>query len=81
MQRSRNSEIGPIFLYLEGRDLNGKQVRENVLDSADGFRLYIPTADAKKFTSLIAPHIIPSMIYKLPYNPVTTESAGIWRMR
>ena len=29
-----------IFLYLEGRDLNGKQVRENVLDSADGFRLY-----------------------------------------
>jgi len=47
----------------------------------DGFRLYIPTADAKKFSILIGPHIIPSMIYKLPYNPVTTESAGIWRRR
>lgn len=29
-----------IFLYLEGKNLDGKQVRENVLDSADGFRLY-----------------------------------------
>ena len=47
----------------------------------DGFRLYIPTGDAKKFSSLIGPYIIPFMIYKLPYNPVTTESAGIWRRR
>lgn len=47
----------------------------------DGFRLYIPTADARNFTKLIAPYIIPSMVYKLPYNPVTTESAGIWRKR
>lgn len=47
----------------------------------DGYRLYIPTESALKFTQLIAPHMIPSMIYKLPYNPVTTESAGIWRRR
>ena len=47
----------------------------------DGLRLYIPVEDAKKFSSLIGLYIIPSMIYKLPYNPVTTESAGIWRRR
>ena len=47
----------------------------------DGFRLYIPTEDSKKFSGLIGPYIIPSMIYKLPYNTVTTESAGIWRRR
>ena len=48
---------------------------------SDGYRLYIPTSHAKYFCKLISPHIIPSMIYKLPYDPVTTESAVIWRMR
>jgi len=48
---------------------------------SDGYRLYIPTNSAKNFCKLISPYIISSMIYKLPYNPVTTESAGIWRMR
>lgn len=48
---------------------------------SDGYRLYIPTSYAKNFCKLISPYIIPSMIYKLPYNPVTTESAGIWRRR
>lgn len=44
---------------------------------SDGYRLYIPVTDAKKFCRIIGPYIIPSMIYKLPYDPVTTESAGI----
>lgn len=47
----------------------------------DGLRLYIPTDDSKNFCRIISPYIIPSMIYKLPYDPVTTESAGIWRKR
>lgn len=29
-----------IFLYLEGKDLTGIQIRENLLDSKDGFRLF-----------------------------------------
>lgn len=44
---------------------------------SDGYRLYIPVNDAKKFCRIIGPYIIPSMIYKLPYDPVTTESLGI----
>lgn len=48
---------------------------------SDGFRLYIPKDNAKRFCEIIAPYIIPSMVYKLPYDPVTTESAGIWRKR
>jgi hypothetical protein len=48
---------------------------------SDGYRLYVPSSDAKKFCKIIGPYIIPSMQYKLPYNPVTTESAGIWRRR
>ena len=47
----------------------------------DGFRLYIPQSDALKFCQIIGPHIIPSMTYKLPYDPLTTESAGLWRRR
>ena len=47
----------------------------------DGYRLYIPQSDAKKFCQIISPYIIPSLVYKLPYDPVTTESAGIWRRR
>lgn len=47
----------------------------------DGFRLYIPQSDALKFCQIIGPHILPSMAYKLPYDPVTTESAGLWRRR
>jgi len=48
---------------------------------SDGYRLYIPINSAKSFCKLISPYIIPSMVYKLPYNPVTTESAGVWRKR
>lgn len=45
---------------------------------SDGYRLYIPMADARKFCRIIGSYIIPSMIYKLPYDPVTTESVGIF---
>lgn len=47
----------------------------------DGFRLYIPKSEARRFCEIISPHVISSMVYKLPYDPVTTESAGLWRKR
>ena len=30
----------PVYLYINGKDLEGNQVRENLLDSKEGFRLY-----------------------------------------
>jgi hypothetical protein len=39
----------------------------------DGYRLYIPSKDAKHFCELVYLFMIPSMRYKLPYNPVTTS--------
>jgi len=47
----------------------------------DGYRLYIPSKDAKYFCELISPYIIPSMYYKLSYNPVTTSFARLDRAR
>lgn len=47
----------------------------------DGYRLYIPSGDVKKFCEIIYPHIIPSMRYKLSYNPVTTSFARLDRAR
>lgn len=61
--------------------LNNFGINSRVHWITDGYRLYIPQQEAKKFCQIIAPYIIPSMIYKLPYDPVTTESAGIWRKR
>ena len=47
----------------------------------DGYRLYIPSKDAKHFCEIIYPHIVPSMRYKLSYNPVTTSFARLDRAR
>ena len=47
----------------------------------DGYRLYIPSKNAKHFCELIYSYIIPSMRYKLPYNPVTTSFARLDRAR
>lgn len=47
----------------------------------DGYRLYIPSKDAKSFCEIIHPHILPSMHYKLSYNPVTTSFARLDRAR
>ena len=47
----------------------------------DGYRLYIPSKDAKRFCELIYTYIIPSMHYKLSYNPVTTSFARLDRAR
>lgn len=47
----------------------------------DGYRLYIPSRDAQKFSTLVYPYLIPSMRYKLPYNPVTTSFARFDRAR
>ncbi len=47
----------------------------------DGFRIYIPSAEAQKFCTLVYPHILPSMHYKLSFNPVTTSFARLDRAR
>jgi hypothetical protein len=47
----------------------------------DGYRLYIPSKDAKHFCELVHSYMIPSMNYKLPYNPVTTLFARLDRAR
>jgi hypothetical protein len=47
----------------------------------DGYRLYIPSKEAKYFCELIHPYIIPSMSYKLSYDPVTTSFARLDRAR
>lgn len=47
----------------------------------DGYRIYIPKAMALRFTKIVAPHIISSMYYKLPYDPVTTEPVPLERAR
>lgn len=47
----------------------------------DGYRLYIPSKDSKRFCELVYPHIIPPLSYKLPYNPVTTSFARLDRAR
>ncbi len=46
-----------------------------------GYRLYIPSREAKCFCKIVGPHLIPSMKYKLSYNPVTTSFARLDRAR
>lgn len=36
--------------------------------------LYVPANQAEKFAELVRPHIIPVMRYKIPFDPVTTDS-------
>ena len=47
----------------------------------DGYRLYVPSKCAKHFCELVYPHVIPSMHYKLSFNPVTTSFARLDRAR
>ncbi|TSC55983.1 MAG: homing endonuclease [Parcubacteria group bacterium Greene0714_21] len=47
----------------------------------DGYRLYIPSRDAQKFSALVDPYLLDLMKYKLPYNPVTTSFARLNRAR
>jgi len=47
----------------------------------DGYRLYIPSSSAKHFCELVYPYLIPSMHYKLSFNPVTTSFARLTRAR
>lgn len=47
----------------------------------DGYRLYVPSKCAKHFCELVYPHMIPSMYYKLSFNPVTTSFARLDRAR
>lgn len=48
---------------------------------SDGYRLYIPSSQAIHFCDLVHRHMMPSMKYKLPYNPVTTSFARLDRAR
>lgn len=45
----------------------------------DGFRLYIPSDQSLAFVKIVAPYIIPTMWYKLPYDPVTTDPLPLYR--
>ncbi|OHA22541.1 MAG: hypothetical protein A2W52_03775 [Candidatus Taylorbacteria bacterium RIFCSPHIGHO2_02_49_25] len=47
----------------------------------DGYRLYIPSNYAKHFCETVYPNLIPSMYYKLSFNPVTTSFARLDRAR
>jgi len=47
----------------------------------DGYRLYIPSMEAKRFSSLVHPYCVDTLQYKLPYNPVTTSFARLDRAR
>ena len=47
----------------------------------DGYRIYIPSKEAQKFCTLVYPHMLPSMHYKLSFNPVTTSYAQLDRVR
>lgn len=47
----------------------------------DGYRIYIPATMALRFTRIVVPYMIPSMYYKLPYDPVTTEPVPLERAR
>ena len=38
-----------------------------------GFQLYVRSASFERFVSLVAPHVVPQMRYKLPIDPVTTS--------
>ncbi len=46
-----------------------------------GYRLYVPSKEAKRFCEIVNPYILPIMRYKLSYNPVTTSFARLDRAR
>ena len=60
---------------------NNFSLNSNLHWVQDGYRLYIPSRDSKHFCELIYKHVIPSMHYKLSYNPVTTSFARLDRAR
>ena len=47
----------------------------------DGYRLYIPSSEAKRFCTIISQYIIKIFLYKLSYNPLTTSFALLDRAR
>lgn len=47
----------------------------------DGYRIFIPRKETERFCSIVHPHIVPSMQYKLSFNPVTTSYARLDRAR
>lgn len=47
----------------------------------DGYRIYIPSKDARRFCELVHLFMLPSMQYKLSFNPVTTSFARLDRAR
>lgn len=47
----------------------------------DGYRIYIPSKESEKFCRTVYPYMIPSMYYKLSFDPVTTSFARLDRAR
>ena len=74
------------FTKMENEYL-GECLRQNFdIDSrihwiSDGYRLYIPSSEAKKFSEIVHKYIVDTLKYKLPYNPVTTSFARLDRAR
>ena len=50
------------------------KIRTNIHKKGKFWNIYIPSQEAKKFCRIIKPHILPSMEYKIFFDPVTTET-------
>jgi LAGLIDADG DNA endonuclease family protein len=66
------SEAEQVALQLIFAEEFGVQV--SIHKVGRGFQLYIRSGSFERFARLISPHIVPSMRYKLPIDPVTTSS-------
>lgn len=58
---------------LQGGLLDRYGIKTTVQRAGTGVHLYIRAASAARFIEIVRPHVIPSMLYKLPLDPVTTE--------
>ena len=53
--------------------LNLYGLETTIQRAGKGIHLYVRSVSARRFMEIIHPYIIPSMLYKLPLDPVTTE--------
>lgn len=49
-------------------------IQTTLQKAGQGTHLYIRAQSAERFVAVVSPHIIPTMRYKLPLDPVTTEA-------
>ena len=67
--------------YLQGCLKKNFDIQSRIHWISDGYRIYIPSSEAKKFCTIVSPYMINSLRYKLSYNPVTTSFARLDRAR